>query len=665
MSKLLVTLLTWWLVFGPLAFEAQALLSSSVLDDSRAVDFTTAGVAGGIPTRTIQCGSTIGVLGTVSAAVPADPINTAIQNCKGTSHVVQLSAGHYYLNSAVQFTDGTPFSAWNLTVRGQGPDQTILEFVDPFVGPCMFCINDFRYLADSNCFLPSPTQIANWTAGYASGATQITLDTITGPNWTLQPNMMITLDQLDNPTSDFNNYVPFTTSSSPYALFVGNGTRTGRMVAELHTVVSITGSGPYTVTITPPLAYHGWNSNGNNTPQAFWCGNPPGTSGGFNSAVSGIGVENLTIINSTSTSGQGAGPVNFIGAINSWLKNVVLVNGVYSMVWMRQAVGIEIRDSYLFHTNNAASCLKGGTMYGIAPEFAGFVKVENNILQQLCSAIMAQPCFMCVFGYNYTIGDYTVGGTGGSFGYAFNPGHVGSTHTLLFEGNITNGMLPDHWNDHGINGGFWISHRNYYSGQANPGVSTFDYPVMHQGYNRMGSYVANVLGNNAGGQSTYQSIPGAMNTTSIWSIGFGCQDGTFVCSSPDDTNTVNSLLRWYNYDYVTGTTRCVNAEVPSPGTSPYTQFIPGSCASPNSFYLAAKPSWCTGSCVWPMIGPDVTGGYDASGHVSSTPARTCYVSVMHGSTSGTSETSPLTFNANTCYSAAGTPPSAPTGVKIQ
>jgi hypothetical protein len=84
---------------------------------------------------------------------------------------------------------------------------------------------------------------------------------------------------------------------------------------------------------------------------------------------------------------------------------------------------------------------------------------------------------------------------------------------------------------------------------------------------------------------------------------------------------------------------------------------------PPSFYLSSKPSWF-GSVPFPAIGPDVTGGLaNAAGHAYAIPAEVCYESVMGGS-SGTG--SPFaTFNAATCYPS-GSGPAAPvvTGVVV-
>lgn len=73
---------------------------------------------------------------------------------------------------------------------------------------------------------------------------------------------------------------------------------------------------------------------------------------------------------------------------------------------------------------------------------------------------------------------------------------------------------------------------------------------------------------------------------------------------------------------------------------------------PPSFYLSSsKPSWW-GSLPYPAQGPDLTGGNSNSfGYSYGNPAQACYQGVM-GGTNGSA--SPLTFNAASCYASGGT-----------
>src|SRR5881409_992710 len=94
---------------------ARAQPWSGVLDPSRAIDWSKAGVTGGIPNRTISCAA-------LNPGATAAQINNAIAACPG-GQVVRLNAGTYNLSDGIDFS-GTN----NVTLRGAGPDKTILKF---------------------------------------------------------------------------------------------------------------------------------------------------------------------------------------------------------------------------------------------------------------------------------------------------------------------------------------------------------------------------------------------------------------------------------------------------------------------------------------------------------------------------------------------------------
>src|SRR5436190_20113219 len=68
---------------------------SGVIDPSRAVDWSVAGVSGGIPSRT-------GICATLNPGDTAAQINNAIATCPG-GQVVFLNAGTYNLSSGIAF----------------------------------------------------------------------------------------------------------------------------------------------------------------------------------------------------------------------------------------------------------------------------------------------------------------------------------------------------------------------------------------------------------------------------------------------------------------------------------------------------------------------------------------------------------------------------------
>src|ERR1700675_4050418 len=88
----------FWLILTGLSGCLCAQSWSGIIDPSRAVDWRTAGVPGGIPTNRTQCGSTIAAYNG-----PATTINNAIASCGGAGHFVSLGAGTFNLTSGIAF----------------------------------------------------------------------------------------------------------------------------------------------------------------------------------------------------------------------------------------------------------------------------------------------------------------------------------------------------------------------------------------------------------------------------------------------------------------------------------------------------------------------------------------------------------------------------------
>src|ERR1700690_3914761 len=90
-SRCLIGLIVWF----SLASGLYAQQWSGILSPSRAIDWSTAGAAGGIPTPPTQCGATI----TAYSGAPTT-INNALAAC-GANQFVQLGAGTFNLSSGI------------------------------------------------------------------------------------------------------------------------------------------------------------------------------------------------------------------------------------------------------------------------------------------------------------------------------------------------------------------------------------------------------------------------------------------------------------------------------------------------------------------------------------------------------------------------------------
>ena len=110
------------LLIAPISAGAQQAWSG-IISPSRAINWSNAGVIGGIPDASwTQCGSTIQAYGASGAPGSATTINNGISAC-GTNQYVQLGAGTFYLNSSINFGGKS-----NVVLRGMGADQTIIRF---------------------------------------------------------------------------------------------------------------------------------------------------------------------------------------------------------------------------------------------------------------------------------------------------------------------------------------------------------------------------------------------------------------------------------------------------------------------------------------------------------------------------------------------------------
>jgi hypothetical protein len=609
---------------SPLSFGQ---LWSGIIAPPRAVDWSHAGVVGGIPSGSwTQCGSTI------AAGTSASAINSAINACSA-NHYVQLGAGTFNLTTGLVLKS-------HVALRGMGADQTFLIFTGANgcggegASVCMVS-GDVNYWG-------KPSNLANWTAGYAPGTTSITLSSKTN----LAVGTPVTLDQADDTSDNGDIFVCYT----PKGVCSTNGDnggflRANRSQEQVVTVTSISGSGPYTVGISPGIYMPNWSSS--KSPQAWWPTSP----------IVSAGVENLSI-DSSHASNESVGIFNCSGC---WVSGIRSIDPARSHVMAWQSPHTTVQNSYFYRTANQSS-----SSYGLEFNNSSDSVAQNNIFQQLSAPYVNNgSCSGCVMSYNFDVNNLYNSG-GGVYNYqqqSWYPHTAGDDH-ILAEGNQGAGMYSD--NFHGTHQ-FQTLFRNAYNGrQPNNGNTTTGGlgALLINAYSRFYNVVGNVLGTSSFGR--YRSDMGGGSGSAIVAVGIG--DGV-----PNDPDTGRTLMMWGNYDTVTGAVRwcgnssspgwsstCANtSEVPS-GIANYANPVPASTSLPASFYLNGKPAWWPSSKPWPAIGPDVTGGNLSAyaGHAYSIPAADCYSNVMRGAADGTG--SVLSFSAAACYGTSGgtggTPP---------
>jgi hypothetical protein len=603
-----------------------------VIDPARAIDWSAAGVVGGIPDGSWnQCGTTIAPYGT--QGTPGSPafINSAIASCSANQYVL-LGTGTFYLNGKIDFA-----SKSNVVLRGMGADQTIVRFTaGPGTG-CMGLGGGVCIISQDNFDIRDSVQnSANWTAGYAKGATSITLSNTTN----MQVGTLLVVwqaDQGSDPGTIWNcqNFGVLGDCS----VQGGQNGPSGNSQTQTVTVTSVPGGGAGgAVGITPGLYSPIWGAAF--TPQAGWNTHLP---------VHNDGVENLTLDGTlTADSGTSNGTFIFFGwAQNCWVTGVRTINNgappYRNNIWSYLSSHLTIQSNYIYGSNGS------DLSYGIEVSFmSNDVLVANNILQHTSSAEMVNGGTGNVFAYNFVTDNYyTASQSAPQFQQSDSyPSHQDGSYLNLFEGNVGAKVAADD-----IHGTSWMNteFRNYWTGRDGPFKFQSTMVGDIETYARYFNLVGNVLGE-AGYHTTYKDIPasnvdntgcGTTGNVSIFALGWAGGQACNYATVYNDTFVAPSAYFWGNFDVVTSAVRwCGNSgntgwvavcgsvsEVPT-ALGVYAQPVPANQKLPTSFYYASKPSWYTDgigltAIPYPAIGPDVT-GVGPGGLTNIIPAQACF-----------------------------------------
>ncbi len=598
-------------VGGDLTARAAAEPWSGILDPSRAIDWSHAGIPGGIPNRTTICAS-------LDPGSTAAQIDAAIAACP-PDQVVFLTAGTFTLSAGLNMKS-------DVTLRGAGATRTKLVFTG--TTPCdrgpppypVICIKG------SFSWAGGVENSADWTSGYGKGTTVITLSNTA--NLRAGESFLI-LDQVDDTADGGDIYNcgianGCVSQGSDGMRTAPGGYRNQRQIVK---VTAIAGN---QVTIAPGIYLPNWRSS--QAPQAWW----PTT------VLRRAGIENMTI-----QPVDGGGGINIQNAMECWITGVRSVKvappggpgGGRNHVWLTMTRGNEIRNNYFYGSGGQSQS------YGIEWYPGSDNLVENNIFQHVTSPMLVGTASGDVLAYNFSIDDlYTPGG--GGWMQPTYASHNGGDAMLLIEGNDGLGAGTD--NIHGTHH-FLTFFRNHFHGDPNKTANT---ATMHLWrYSRFFNIVGNVLGR-PGYYTTYETDLGT-NDVDIYS--FGQPDS----GASGDSRTRETAMRWGNYDTVTARSRFDSGEVPS-GLTNFANPVPANQALPPSFYLSVKPSWW-GTMPWPAVGPDVVGG-DISGyggHAYEIPARRCYETAAIDPAYGNS--SVRIFDPEACYVTGGSPPGTTPG----
>jgi hypothetical protein len=586
---------------------------AGILDPARAIDWSQAGVVGGVPTRTTVCA-------TLNPGATAAQINAAIAACP-SGQVVSLTAGTYALSD-----DGVVMKS-GVTLRGAGADKTLLVFSTTnycsnlSAAICFSGTNDWSGGANTQ---PGGANAADWTGSYAQGATQITLSNPGSSGIT--PGQYIYLDQANDTVPGADFFVCDETAAS-CSLEGGNGGRVidGVLRSQIQ-IVKVTAVAGSTYTITPGLYSPNWRAS--QSPGAWWATTP----------IVNAGIEDLSV---DATSSGGQMNVALYNAMNDWVRGVRLVRTCTcqrDLVQLNMAAHCSVSDSYFYGTEGQS------VNYGVEAYGASDDLVENDIFQHVVAPMVIQPSLGSVYAYNYAINDTYADSQGIHWMQGEFIQHDAGVEFQLYEGNIGPGFGSDVFHGNDLMDTLF---RNYFLG-TDPGRPDDTTAIALESYVRYLNIVGNVLGT-PGTTTSYQVTAGPGADGTVFNLGGGNTEGA-VTVAPDPM-VLSTLMRWGNYDTASAAARFEASEVPS-GLTPFGNALPKTQALPASFFLAAKPAWWPSKTAWPPVGPDVSGGNIAGlgGHASTIPAEDCFLGPMAGPADGSSAV--LAFSASTCY---GTP----------
>jgi hypothetical protein len=514
------------------------------------------GVVGGIPARTgtIIDLTTLGYSIDPTGVLDSAPgINQAIVDYNGAGQTLYLPAGTYKVSYTI---DG---QRDNYTIRGAGTALTKINWT----GTTGSLIKMGKQASGG-----SSTSI---TSGLTAGTTALTV----GSTANFVVGGLAIIAEQDDIT------VPVVYLTDGQAVKIaGNRSRT-----QTVTVTSIT-DGTHLV-ISHKLL---WTLSSGRAPLLI-----PYLS---NLRQTGVGLENLEIDCTNTTSGVTSAAVHFGGCVGSWMKNVKISYSKSYPVLLQDCVNCEIRDSFInvqdhVGSNGSGICLQANV---------GGCLIENNIIYKSFPNIEVNfGASGCVFGYNYCL-DSTIITT---VGCSIDSNHGPHNHFNLYEGNRAGLFQCD---------GYFGStsqdtvYRNWFT-STSPGA-TPRYPVILNRFTRQYQLAGNMLG--TPGQTTTGTY--LLGTPAIGNDGSGVGTASLIGGTPwaDWAAYTAGTLNVFPLSNVTTTFQEIDLDVAGTLTkkanyNTLNAAIPaGESISPDtladSLYLSAKPSWW-GAGTFPAYDP--------------------------------------------------------------
>src|SRR5947209_6393679 len=377
-------------------------LWNGLIDPSRATDWSTAGVIGGIPSDSwTQCGPPIAAYNGNTDTINLALNHTAVgyTGCAANTYVL-LGPGTFNLTSGGTVSNGVKATETsnNSALRGSGANKTFLIFGAGATDSCSgayattICMN-----GSQGRFWVSDAKFADWTGGLARGSTILTLSSVSG---LFANQSAIGVDQC----SDGNTGYPCSTNLEPdngeyfncerlYDAGTGNGCssngitgnhRSGRPLSEIFLITNVN-SGAKQVTIRGGVRFPHYAAG--NSPAVWSIPNP----------ISNFGIEDLSIDNTA------VNAYCIVGyyAVNAWIKGVRCIkSGQGAFLWVSSAHDSDV-DNYAYSTTHSYTSADSEGDSGMA---TSDILHENNIYQWLRTCDLTDGSDTgSVFAYNFCV----------------------------------------------------------------------------------------------------------------------------------------------------------------------------------------------------------------------------------------------------------------------
>jgi hypothetical protein len=538
MKNIILICLTWFL----LSISA----FSDLIPSDRIIDWSQAGVPGGIPSYPVWTNMTL--LDPTGTSDCSAAIQSALDNCP-PFYAVKIPSGTFKITNMISLTHTN-------VLRGNGTNNTSLLISGVYAGSWAGIRIGVAFGGDTTWPVVPSSAI--------KGATSITCSNVSG----LSVSNLVVIEQQND------NDLVYNYSDEGGSLAQDWYYGTNHNMAQLIEIRSISGTN---ISFWPPLFFNYTNTL--LSPTIHRKGN-----GTF---VYGCGVENLLI---GQTSNFGEKNIDFTFAKYSWISNIISTNCYKYHVQLNAAFACEVRDSLLFDAQGSTS----GGSYGLSLALGSTVcKIENNAISHVITGlILAEMSQGNVLGYNYVyrtkfspqtwlqasfsahdchpMMNLFEGNVGGSF--ISDLIHGSSSHNMLFRNRLIGGQLQ-------------TETTNVFTTQQNRAIE-FD------NHNRYPIAIANVIGNTNILFIGFTNGPNTITSSSSILEMYGYQ--SISTSAYTDSQVYSTGIILANYWIGTG-----SDGIPSNESV-------GSTNIPSSYYLVSKPSWF-GNLTWPPIGPDVIG----------------------------------------------------------